>query len=85
MTECAREVGVYSQGHAAPVSTPAPPTRGALGLPAKHGPAPGECFPWEVKRAELPAIEGDEALVRRVWQEIDALGAMYVWQVLLSF
>jgi len=85
MTDCAREVGVYSQGHAAPVSTPAPPTRGAQGLSAKRGPAPGECVPWEVKRAELPAIEGDEALVRRVWQEIDALGAMYVWQVLLSF
>ena len=28
---------------------------------------------------------GDEALVKRSWEEIDALGYMYIWQVLLSF
>jgi len=46
---------------------------------------PGVCVPWEEKRAEFPEITGDEALVRRVWEDIDALGYMYIWQCLLSF
>ena len=46
---------------------------------------PNVCIPWEEKRAELPPISGDEQLVKRVWEEVDALGYMYIWQVLLSF
>ena len=46
---------------------------------------PGVCIPWEEKVQELPPICGDEALVRRVWEEIDALAYMYIWQCLLSF
>jgi hypothetical protein len=46
---------------------------------------PGACIPWEEKRSEFPQISGDEQLVKRVWEETDALGYMYIWQVLLSF
>jgi hypothetical protein len=46
---------------------------------------PGVCIPWEEKRKEMPAIRGDEQLVERVWQDIDGLAYMYIWQVLLSF
>lgn len=46
---------------------------------------PGTCIPWEEKRAEFGQIAGDEQLVRRVWEDIDALGYMYIWQLLLSF
>lgn len=46
---------------------------------------PGACVPWEEKRQEMPPIKGDEALIKRVWEETDALGYMYIWQVLLSF
>ena len=46
---------------------------------------PGTCVPWEEKRAELPEISGDKELVKRVWEDIDALGYVYIWQVLLSF
>ncbi|HUT10926.1 MAG TPA: hypothetical protein VMY42_10540 [Thermoguttaceae bacterium] len=46
---------------------------------------PGVCLPWEEKRREFPEIAGDEALVKRVWEDIDALGYMYVWQCLVSF
>lgn len=46
---------------------------------------PGTCFPWEEKVKDLPPIQGDGELVKRVWQDIDALGYMYIWQVLLSF
>jgi hypothetical protein len=46
---------------------------------------PGKCVPWEEKRKEFPAISGDEQLVKRVWEDVDALGYVYIWQVLLSF
>ena len=46
---------------------------------------PGACIPWEEKRKELPEISGDEAIVKRTWEEVDALAYMYVWQCLLSF
>jgi hypothetical protein len=46
---------------------------------------PGACVPWEEKLKELPAICGDEQLVKRVWEDVDALAYMYIWQCLLSF
>lgn len=46
---------------------------------------PGSCIPWEEKQKELPPIQGDKELVKRQWEQIDALGYMYIWQVLLSF
>ena len=46
---------------------------------------PGTCITWEEKRKELPPIRGDEQLVKRVWEEVDGFGYMYIWQVLLSF
>jgi len=46
---------------------------------------PGVCIPWQEKLRELPEIAGDEQLLRRVWQDIDALGYLYIWQCLVSF
>lgn len=46
---------------------------------------PGTCIAWDEKRKELPPITGDEQLVKRVWEEVDGFGYMYIWQVLLSF
>ena len=46
---------------------------------------PGVCVPWEEKLEELPEISGDAGLVKQVWEDIDALGYMYIWQCLLSF
>ncbi len=46
---------------------------------------PGTCIPWEEKKQEFPPIQGDEELVKRQWEEIDALGYTYIWQILLSF
>lgn len=46
---------------------------------------PGTCLPWEEKVKELPPIQGDREMVRRVWENIDALGYVYIWQILLSF
>lgn len=53
--------------------------------PAKPPIAPGVCIPWEEKKKEFPQVVGDEQLVRRVWEDIDGLAYMYVWQCLLSF
>jgi hypothetical protein len=46
---------------------------------------PGVCIPWEEKLKELPPISGDKEMVKRVWEDIDGLGYMYIWQILLSF
>ncbi len=46
---------------------------------------PGSCVPWGEKLKEFPQITGDKDLVKRQWEGIDALGYMYIWQVLLSF
>jgi hypothetical protein len=46
---------------------------------------PGVCVPWEAKAAELPALTGDAALVRRVWQDVDGLAYVFVWHILVSF
>jgi hypothetical protein len=46
---------------------------------------PGTCIPWEEQAEGMPPIQGDAELVQRVWEEIDALAYMYIWQILLSF
>jgi len=45
----------------------------------------GTCVPWEEKRKEIPQISGDEKLVKRVWEDVDALGYMYIWQSCCRF
>jgi len=46
---------------------------------------PGVCVPWEEKVKELGKIRGDEELLRRVWEDIDSLGYIYIWHCLVSF
>jgi uroporphyrinogen-III decarboxylase len=46
---------------------------------------PGVCIPWYEKRKELTRITGDENLLKRIWEEIEAHGYIFIWQVLLSF
>jgi uroporphyrinogen-III decarboxylase len=88
MTDCTREYGVYGGSSAAPGEVAQPPAQAERG-PALDGYAgarkPGVCVPWEEKLGELPPITGDADLVRRVWENVDALGHMYIWHCLLSF
>ena len=93
MTEFTREYGVYSQGAPAPTDRHRR-TRTAAEAPVLEGMskqtyvpkvAPGLCVPWDVKRGELPKIQGDEGLVQRVWEANEALAYTYIWQCLLSF
>jgi len=46
---------------------------------------PGVCIPWENKLKERGKISGDKQLIRKVWEDIDVLGYIYIWQCLLSF
>ena len=46
---------------------------------------PGACVPWEQKRKEFAEICGDEEIMKRVWEDVDGLAYMYIWQCLLSF
>ena len=93
MTEFTREYGVYDTS--APQTDEgsredrdaAPEPQETAHMPGQREPKvkPGVCIPWEEKLKELPEIQGDKELVRRVWEDIDALGHMYIWHVLLSF
>ncbi len=95
MTETARKYGAYTTGaYRQPTATPPAEIpasveerkklKGISGRPAPRI-APGVCFPWEERVKELPEITGSPELVRRVWEDIDAFGNMYIWQLLLSF
>jgi hypothetical protein len=46
---------------------------------------PGVTLPWDQKKKDLPPIVGDEKIVKQVWENVDALTYMYIWQVLVSF
>jgi uroporphyrinogen-III decarboxylase len=95
MTQTTREYGVYSAGtYQPPVATPPCelPGSGAdrqklTGMKGRPQPQvrPGVCLPWEERVKELPAITGSPELIRRIWEDIDTFGNMYIWQLLLSF
>lgn len=90
LTETTREYGVYS---GAPTDTPllrpcdGADVSGLVGLSDRPSPRvkPGVCIPWEEKLRELPPLSGDVELLRRIWEQVDALGSVYIWQLLLSF
>ena len=92
MTEATREYGVYSSGASQPngsgasTSTPAD-AAGEFGMSGQPEPKakPGVCVPWEERRKELAEAKGDEELFRNVWEGVDALGTVFIWQCLLSF
>ena len=85
LTDFTREYGVYSDGHANVERRTSNVEHRTGGIPQGRVPA-GVCVPWDEKRKELPAeIPGDENLARRICEEVDGLGNMFIWQVLESF
>jgi len=93
MTDFTREYGVYDASapqtdegsHEDRGAIPEPEQAAQISGQREPKVKPGVCIPWEEKLKELPEIQGDKDLVRRVWEDIDALGNMYIWHVLLSF
>jgi hypothetical protein len=46
---------------------------------------PGVCVPWFEKLAEIPRVERHKQMVEQIWNDIDSLGNMFIWQLLVSF
>ena len=95
MTATAREFGANASGtYKQPTATPpsALPSsvknrqriRGMAGRPTPRV-RPGVCLRWEERVKELPEITGSPELVRKIGEDIDAFGNMYIWPLLLSF
>jgi uroporphyrinogen-III decarboxylase len=93
MTDTAREYGVYSPAGATstlppcdvPASIAERQTLKGLQSPTVTRMKPGVCFPWDEKLKELPPLTGDTDMLRRIWEQVDALGNTFIWQILLSF
>lgn len=95
LTQTTREYGTYPAGTYQPCAATAPcelqssvaDRQRVRGMACRSEPAvrPGVCFPWEQRLKDLPEITGCPELIKRVWEDIDAFGNMYIWQLLLSF
>jgi len=86
MTEFTREYGVYPGAASRIPDAPAPHSAGTSFPPARNPRAkPGVCVTWEEKLEELSGVSGDPGIAKRIWEGIDALGNVFIWQCLLSF
>jgi hypothetical protein len=90
MTEVTREYGLYSSspsssGAASEPARPTPQPGGGLPLPGAAAIPAGACRPWTQQRDEVGQLSGDQQIVQTVWDQIDSLANMYIWQILLSF
>jgi len=43
------------------------------------------CIPWEQKRKEIVGDVENEEILRRVWQDNEAMAHMFIWHCLVSF
>ena len=85
MTEFTRQYGVYS-GRPSSAPPPAPPANRPPAPAWPTGKVPvGACLAWEQKLKELPPIQGDPALCKTIWENLDALAYVYIWHIVLSF
>lgn len=50
-----------------------------------HWRPPGTVVPWSQQRPDLKEMTGDEALVRKSWEEIDAWTYTFLWHCVVSF
>jgi hypothetical protein len=94
LTDFTREYGVYSSSSDQDMGNSnksVPPgeimNKLDLGLFSHSDPktAPGICVPWDQKLKEIPKISGDKEVLKQIWEEIESLGNMFIWQCLLSF
>ena len=94
MTDFVRDYGVYSSGSSNPVETypdiiPSSDSTFSnnygMTRMVKRKMNAGVCIPWEEKLKEIPNISGDREIVKSIWEDIDSLGNMFIWQSLLSF
>ncbi|HTL17542.1 MAG TPA: uroporphyrinogen decarboxylase family protein [Patescibacteria group bacterium] len=96
LTETTRQYGVYPAGSFSVPVVATPPCdleasvagrKSVAGMTGRPEPAirPGVCLRWEDRLKELPEITGKPELIKKIWEDIDAFGNTYIWQLLLSF
>ncbi len=88
MVDAAHEFGVYADGVLMddPLLVTPENVEERVGLSARQGRSPGVCFSWDEYKAELKGpMPGSEEFAERLWHQVDANGAMFIWQMLLSF
>ncbi|MCL1910193.1 MAG: hypothetical protein FWG05_04585 [Kiritimatiellaeota bacterium] len=92
MVEATREFGVYDSPDeplAELAVRPSAPFAPHGGIPPSPGRPAGTCVPWDEHLNDLglsrSQITGNAELAERVWNTVDSNGAMYAWQMVLSF
>ncbi len=74
LCEAIVEYGWYDKSIRPPVKV------GVPGLPPDPARKPqGMVTPWEVKKQEIGAIGGDEALIRRPWEQFETAAYNWLW------
>lgn len=85
MTDATLEYGVYTNGHSVPPAANTRHPASPANIGRKSRTEPGVCVPWDRAKGNWPQVTGDEQLVKDVWNQVEGLSYMYVWQVLESF
>jgi hypothetical protein len=75
MVDAIMEFGIYDERRK-PKPKTAPPSPSTLTSLGKRR----VLTPWEVKRAELGDIRGDEDLIRKPWEMLEAMAHTWMWQ-----
>jgi len=89
LTDFTRDYGTYS---VSPYKEPLKPCanadtsgcQGKASLP-KGKTTPGTCVSWQEEVKNIPHASGDVKMLENVWNQIDGLGNVFIWQWLLSF
>ena len=90
MVEATREFGVYDAPDAPLdelVVRPNSDIKPYRGLPPATGRPAGTCVTWQehLRDIQCEKVQGCPELAESVWNMVDANGATYIWQMLLSF
>jgi hypothetical protein len=76
MVDAVLEFGVYDRGIR---PRPKTPPKGEV----KAFSFPRMATPWQVKRAEIGGVMGDEDLIRKPWENLEAMAYVWLWQWVL--
>ena len=90
MVEATREFGVYENPDEPLDELAVRPNEGFEphhAIPPASGRPAGTCVSWQEHLQDISCekVQGCADLAERVWKMADANGAMYIWQMLLSF
>lgn len=40
---------------------------------------PGTCIPWRIKKEELGELPGNEEIVKKEWEKLEAFAYSFIW------